>query len=167
MTPAVNDQRRGGERVATARRSRPALSSPQPTLVAMTDAIVIYDGDCGFCRWTLAKLLAWDRRRALRPVALQEPEAAELLAGMPVAEREASWHLVAGGEVRSGGAALAPVLRLLPGGGAPARLADRIPGAIARAYGFVAGHRVAFGKLVSSGMRRRAEARIASRGRRS
>ena len=39
---------------------------------AQARATVLYDGDCGFCKWSLAKLLAWDRRGALRPLPLQD-----------------------------------------------------------------------------------------------
>jgi predicted DCC family thiol-disulfide oxidoreductase YuxK len=82
---------------------------------------VIYDDDCGFCRWTLAVLLSLDRPRAirsrgergrpsppgwrlrwgrsaapgaLRPLPLGTEEADRLLADLSVAERNASWHLV-------------------------------------------------------------------------
>ena len=41
----------------------------------MPSTTLIYDSDCGFCRWLLAKVLAWDRRGALRPVALETEEA--------------------------------------------------------------------------------------------
>jgi predicted DCC family thiol-disulfide oxidoreductase YuxK len=57
-------------------------------------AAILYDADCGFCRWSLGKLLAWDRPRRLRPVALQDPEADALLGGMEEERRMASWHLV-------------------------------------------------------------------------
>lgn len=125
--------------------------------------VVLYDADCGFCAWCLAKLLAWDRRRRLRPAALQSEEAERLLAGMPEERRMASWHLVApGGQVYSGGAAFAPALRLLPGGSAPATLAAAAPRLTDAAYSAVAGRRTAFGRLVGVGARRRAAARIAS-----
>jgi predicted DCC family thiol-disulfide oxidoreductase YuxK len=62
-------------------------------------AIVIYDNDCGFCRWSLALLLDRDAERngrggALRPLPLGTPEADYLLHDLTVEEREASWHLV-------------------------------------------------------------------------
>jgi len=85
-------------------------------------AIVVYDPDCGFCRFSLALLLIWDRpererreavrrgrpspphRRsrwggsatpgALRPLPLGSPEADRLLADLGPEERAASWHLV-------------------------------------------------------------------------
>ncbi len=127
-------------------------------------ATVIYDSDCGFCRWSLALLLSWDRRggergrpspptsrggrgratapHALRPVALGTVEADRLLADVPVAEREASWHLVDDDGTRtSAGAAFAPVLRELPHGDVPAALVARIPGLTERGYRWVADHR--------------------------
>ena len=125
---------------------------------------MLYDRDCGFCRWSLGKLLAWDRAGMLRPVALQDPEADRLLAGMPESERMASWHLVLpDGEVRSGGAAFEPLLRLLPGGGPLAALARRMPGVTDRGYRFVAGHRTPLGRRLTDGAKRRADRRIAAR----
>jgi predicted DCC family thiol-disulfide oxidoreductase YuxK len=130
----------------------------------MQAPIVLYDADCGFCRWSLAKLLAWDRRGRLRAVALQDPRAEELLGGMGEEERMASWHLVGpDGEVRSAGAAFEPLLRLLPGGRPFAALAARAPRPTARGYRWIADHRGAFGRLVTDGARRRADARIDSR----
>src|SRR5919204_3956635 len=109
---------------------------------------ILHDRDCGFCRWALALILRWDRRRALRPVALQEPEAARLLAGMPEEERMASWHLAEPmGEVHSGGPAAGPLFHLLPGGPPLAALVERFPRAAERAYRWVADHRSQFGRL--------------------
>ncbi|MFI5027407.1 MAG: hypothetical protein ACHQCF_00315 [Solirubrobacterales bacterium] len=45
-------------------------------------AAVLYDRDCGFCRWSLDKVLAWGRDR-LRPVKIQSEEGARLLASIP------------------------------------------------------------------------------------
>jgi len=80
-------------------------------------AIIYYDRDCGFCRWSLAKFLRLDRARRLRPVTIQSPEAEVQLAGMTDATRMVSWHLVVDdGTVYSRGAAVAPLLELLSGG---------------------------------------------------
>jgi predicted DCC family thiol-disulfide oxidoreductase YuxK len=127
--------------------------------------VILYDADCGFCRWSLAKLLAWDRRRALRPVALQSrAEADRLLAGMDAHARMASWHLVLpDGTVRSAGAAFAPLLRLLPGGRPLARLVEAIQPLMNAAYRFVAGRRSRLGRFVTAGAKRRAEERSRSR----
>jgi predicted DCC family thiol-disulfide oxidoreductase YuxK len=130
----------------------------------MEPAVVLYDADCGFCRWSLAKLLAWDRRDRLRPVAIQSREAESLLAGMDDEERMASWHLVpAEGDVRSAGAALEPLLRLLPGGRPFAAIAARAPRLSARGYRRVAERRGMFGRLLTAGARRRADGRIDAR----
>jgi predicted DCC family thiol-disulfide oxidoreductase YuxK len=130
----------------------------------MRSATLLYDADCGFCRWSLAKILAWDRRGALRPVSLQSEEADELLRGMPEEQRMASWHLVdPEGELHSAGAGLPPLLRLLPGGAPAAALAARAPRLTERGYRWVAGHRSLFGRLISDGAKRRADRRIADR----
>jgi predicted DCC family thiol-disulfide oxidoreductase YuxK len=127
-------------------------------------ATVLYDEDCGFCRWTLAKVLAWDRAGRLRPEPIQGPEGERLLAGMPEEERLASWHLVGpDGTLRSGGAALPPLLAMLPRGLRLARLAERAPGLLDRGYRWVAGHRTLLGKPVTIGARRRADAAVARR----
>ena len=127
-------------------------------------AILLYDSDCGFCRWCLGKLLAWDRRARLRPVTLQSKEAETLLTGMPPEQRMDSWHLVErDGEIRSAGAGIAPLLRLLPGAAPFAAVAARLPRVMERGYRFVAGHRTLWGKLVSDGAKRRADIRIAAR----
>ena len=123
---------------------------------------MLYDQDCGFCRWSLAKLLAFDRRHRLRPVALGTPEADELLSDMSPAERAASWHLVSpAGERDSAGAALAPLLRLLPYGRGPAAVLDRTPRLTERGYRWVADHRSWLGRLVPEAAKRRADQRIA------
>src|SRR3954471_5073600 len=76
-------------------------------------ATLLYDRDCGFCRWCLGKVLGWDRRRSIRPVAIQSEEGERLLAGLPEDERVSSWHLVDGdGTVRSAGAAFPGLFRL-------------------------------------------------------
>jgi predicted DCC family thiol-disulfide oxidoreductase YuxK len=112
--------------------------------------IVLYDRDCGFCRWSLQKLLAWDRRDRLRPVALQDPEAERLLPAMDSERRMGSWHLVTvDGTAYSAGAALAPLLRLLPGGRPLARLAAICPRATNKAYALVARNRSLLGRIVA------------------
>ncbi len=125
---------------------------------------LVYDGGCRFCRWSLAWILRWDGARRLRPLALADPETATLLATLDPAEREASWHLVGpSGEVRSAGAAAAPLLRLLPGGRPPAAVFERFPRVVAAAYRAVAGRRSAFGRLVGERALARADALIGAR----
>jgi predicted DCC family thiol-disulfide oxidoreductase YuxK len=125
---------------------------------------VLYDADCGFCGWTLSVLLRWDRAARLEPVALQRPEAADLLQGLTSAERMASWHLIApSGERRSGGDALPPLLRALPGGRLPAAAFARFPRLTARAYRWVAEHRSGLSAWVPPSAKRRARRRVQAR----
>jgi predicted DCC family thiol-disulfide oxidoreductase YuxK len=146
-------------------------------------AIVIYDDDCGFCRWTLAVLLSVDRSRgergALRPLSLGTPEADYLLHDLTLDERNASWHLVIdppgepGSEqlsfdaapVRfSAGAALSPALALLPRGGRLAFLVARVPGPTEQGYRWVAEHRGLLGHFVRGRARAWADRVIAAHG---
>ncbi len=77
----------------------------------------------------------------------------------------ASWHLVdPEGRRTSAGAAVAPLLRLLPGGAPAARMADRFPGAVEGAYRWVVRHRGTLGRAITAGAARRARRRIAARG---
>jgi predicted DCC family thiol-disulfide oxidoreductase YuxK len=130
----------------------------------LTPVPILYDADCGFCRVCLALVLAWDRRRRLRPVALQSSEAERLLAGMTEERRMASWHLVTQrSEFHSGGAAFPPLLRLLPGGRLLAAPAARFPGATQRGYELVAENRSQLGRVLPGGFKRRADRLIARR----
>jgi predicted DCC family thiol-disulfide oxidoreductase YuxK len=126
--------------------------------------LVLYDADCGFCNWLLAGFLSWDRAERLRPLALQRPEAGELLPDLTPDDRMASWHLIApAGERWSAGAALAPLFRLLPGGRGPATAFARFPAFTERGYRWVAGHRVGLSKLVPARFKRRAAERVRDR----
>ena len=128
---------------------------------------ILYDAECRFCRWSLGWVLRWDRRRALVPVALQDPGAEILLPGMDPARRMASWHLVAAdGAVASGGAAAAPLFHLLPGGRPLAKLAAAAPALADRVYGWVARNRGRLGRHLPQRSLARADALIAERRRR-
>jgi predicted DCC family thiol-disulfide oxidoreductase YuxK len=110
-------------------------------------AVVLYDEDCAFCRWSLDKILAWDRRHQLRPVAIQSDEGQRLLASVPEAERLDSWHLaLPSGEVRSAGVAAAPLAELLPAGRPLAFLFRSFPGLTERTYRRVAANRNRFAR---------------------
>ena len=125
---------------------------------------MLYDADCGFCKWTLSLLLRWDRAARLAPVALQRPEAADLLVELAPAQQMASWHLISpSGERRSGGDALPPLLRALPGGRFPAAVFARFPKLTARGYRLVAEHRSELSRLVPPGAKQRAGQRVQER----
>jgi predicted DCC family thiol-disulfide oxidoreductase YuxK len=108
-------------------------------------ARILYDPDCGFCRWTLAWVLRWDRRRRLEPVPIERPEDLD------------SWHFERGGRRWSGGMAFAPLLEELPGGRLLAPLARRLEWLLVPGYQWVAEHRSALSKLVPARSKGRAD----------
>ncbi|MGH2993686.1 MAG: thiol-disulfide oxidoreductase DCC family protein [Solirubrobacterales bacterium] len=114
-----------------------------------SDHVILYDRDCGFCKWSLDKVLLWDRRGRLRAAAIQSTEGERLLAGMDPGRRLDSWHLAGpDGMVTSAGAAAEPLARLLPGGRPLACLFGRFPRATERAYRWVAEHRGSLARLL-------------------
>jgi predicted DCC family thiol-disulfide oxidoreductase YuxK len=125
---------------------------------------LIYDPDCGFCKWSLARVLKLDRGRRIRPVALGTPEADELLSDLEETQRQASWHLIARDGTRySAGAAAPPLLRNLPGGRLPAVLLAAAPALTEWAYRWVANHRGKLGRAIPTRSKRRAEGLIERR----
>jgi predicted DCC family thiol-disulfide oxidoreductase YuxK len=127
------------------------ISSPHVTrsIEGMEPPIVFYDKDCGFCRWSADRLRSWDRRRRLRFATIQGPEGARRLASLDEDTRLASWHLVArDGTLSSAGAAVPPVLRLLPGGHVPAAVFAAFPVTTQRLYVWLAQHREGLGALL-------------------
>ncbi|MET0558811.1 MAG: DCC1-like thiol-disulfide oxidoreductase family protein [Solirubrobacterales bacterium] len=122
------------------------------------DWTVLYDAECGLCRVLLTPLLHWDRHGRLRPLPLQTEAADALLAPLTPSQRMASWHLLSPyGQRWSAGAALPPLLRLLPGGRGPAALLARFPAATERSYRWVADHRAGLARLIPSRLKRRAD----------
>ena len=109
---------------------------------------ILYDDDCRFCRTTLGLLLAWDRSRRLRPVAIQSEEGQRLLTEVAEDLRLASAHLVTpGGTVLSGSAGAEHLARLLPVGRAPASLFARFPAQTESTYRWIARNRGRLGRL--------------------
>ena len=115
----------------------------------MDRVTILYDDDCGFCRWSVSRVAFWDRARRLRFAPIRSEEGAAWLLGMDDGRQNESWHLIArDGSVASAGAAVPILLRELPGGGPLARLADALPVATGRAYRAVARRRRTLGKLL-------------------
>ncbi len=114
-------------------------------------AILLYDDDCGFCRWSADRLLRWDRAGRLRAVGIQSPEGVELLAGIAAERRLASWHLVTeDGRRYAAGDATAPLFRRLPFGAPVASVAEAFPGFARWAYSVLAANRFRFGRWLGT-----------------
>ena len=126
--------------------------------------LLLYDRDCGFCRWSVGWVLRLDRRRALQPLALQDPRAPGLLPELDEEERMRSAHVVTpDGRRLTGGEAAGPVFRLIPGATPLAAVLERFPRATERVYRWIADRRSAFGRPVTDAAKRRADALIAAR----
>ena len=128
---------------------------------------VLYDADCGFCRYTLAAVLRLDRDRRLLPVTIQGPDGQRVLGHLTPEQRLASAHVVTpDGRVHSGGDAVVPIARVLPGLGPVAALAGALAAPTRWGYRQVAAHRTRLGRLVSQDRRTRATEAIAGHRRR-
>jgi len=115
----------------------------------MDGAIVLYDQDCGVCRWTAGQLRRWDRRNGLTFRSIQTAEAGGDLDAMEPAARYASWHVIEpDGRIWSAGAAIPRVMRRLPGGGPVATLATTFPALTERMYGLLVRHRTRLGRML-------------------
>ena len=80
---------------------------------------------------------------------------------MPVDDRLRSAHVVdAAGRLHSGGPAVSVIAAELPAGAPVAWLAGRLPAPTELAYRWVADHRTGLSRLVPSGLKRGAQARI-------
>jgi len=115
---------------------------------ARFDHALLYDGECGFCRLAVKAVMRLDEDDRLRAVSIQSEEGQRLLTEVPEERRLDTMHLLTpGGHVLSGADAAAPLSRLLKGGHVPSRAMRRFPDQTARAYGFVARHRSALGRV--------------------
>lgn len=82
-----------------------------------TQPTLIYDGDCGLCRASVARLQSWDRERRIALVPFQD-EAGTRRFGLAFPALAAAMHLVLpDGRVFAGADAIPELLRYLPGKG--------------------------------------------------
>jgi predicted DCC family thiol-disulfide oxidoreductase YuxK len=115
----------------------------------MRRATLLYDEDCGFCRWSADRLRSFDRQGSLEFHPIQGQVGDRLLYAVPPARRRDSWHLVEpDGRVWSGGAAVGPLLDRLPNGRPIAALVRAMPGVTDRTYSVVAARRSSLGRLL-------------------
>jgi len=125
---------------------------------------VLYDEECRWCRWSVARLVELDRDRRLRLVAIQAPEGERLLAGVAPDERLASAHAVTpDGRVFSGGDAAAPIASVLPALRFGVPVLRALPGPTRAGYRVVAENRSRLGRRLGDRAMARADRLIASR----
>ena len=105
--------------------------------------VVLYDGDCAFCRVCARLLRRLDRGGRLDLLDFSRPEADPLLAALPAAERRSALHLAnTDGGVHSAGPALRQALATALGPSAGRLLASAAVASIVDAgYRLVAARR--------------------------
>ncbi|MEP7060408.1 MAG: DUF393 domain-containing protein [Actinomycetota bacterium] len=115
----------------------------------MDPITVLFDEDCGLCRWSADKLRLRDTDGALTFVGIGSATGELLLSGMDMEMRLASWHAAASnGAVWSAGAAVPVLARRVRGGAPIAWLAETFPDTTERLYRWIAAHRVDIGRLL-------------------
>jgi predicted DCC family thiol-disulfide oxidoreductase YuxK len=115
----------------------------------VSEVTLLYDADCGFCRWSLDKILRRDKAKEILPVPIQSAEGQELLRDMDEDKRMASWHLVdENGRIFSAGAAVPEISRHLRGGAPVGSLAKQFPKSTDRLYRLIARNRHKLGKAI-------------------
>ncbi len=78
---------------------------------------LIYDGDCGLCQQLATFIQQRDRHHRVRALTFNDSLAEQLLAALPREQWRNTFHVVLpDGTRKSGDAALAPLVALLPGG---------------------------------------------------
>jgi predicted DCC family thiol-disulfide oxidoreductase YuxK len=113
--------------------------------------IVLYDGDCGFCRWSVNWALRRDRSDRLTATPIQSTTGEFLLSDLTPEERLSEVHVINDdGRRSSGGAAIKDVLTALPSTRALARVVSVSPRMTQLGYRFVARNRAVFGRLASA-----------------
>lgn len=145
----VERAERPGSRECISRDSRFKLPSDA--------AFLLFDRDCGFCRWTVAWLLTHQTRCTFVPVPIRSPLGDALLRKLSLTDRMRSAHIVRDGRLLSGGAALADVVTVLARGRVLERLVAKSPGLCEAAYRLVATNRRPAGRLVPLRARTRAD----------
>ena len=105
--------------------------------------MVLYDGDCAFCRVCAGAMRRIDRQGRLGLLDFNRPEADPLLAPLPEAERRTALHVAgADGTIVSAGRALRRALAEALGPGAGRLLANTVVSRVVDvAYRTVAAHR--------------------------
>ena len=125
--------------------------------------LVFYDEECGYCRWSVAQLLRFDRDQRLRLIAIQSPEGERSLADVAPELRLESAHLIDGeGKLFSGGDAAAPIAAALPALAPTAALLRRLSSPVNASYNLIAANRERIGRLVGVSSRERADRAIAA-----
>lgn len=111
--------------------------------------LLVYDGDCGFCRGSVAWVLARNAKGVVDARPFQQEGVLERADLSREQARRAAWLVAPDGRRWSGADAAARVLRLLPRWGTLGKLlgADPVAWIARRAYRWIADHRPLMARL--------------------
>ena len=104
--------------------------------------VLIYDGECRFCRWGVEWVRRLDVQNALRFCPFGQPLAEEALSELPEEVRYTSMHALVNGRLYSGTEGARIVLEKLPLGEISAALG------LHQLYPLIARHRPTLGRFV-------------------
>jgi len=115
--------------------------------------VLLYDGECRFCRFAARCVIRLDRRQELAFLSLQDDKAAPLLAALPANQRLATWRLAQPDGALSGyGNGMRELLETMRLARSARPLLDRVPDSVLDVvYGVVARNRGTLGRLVPDG----------------
>ena len=136
--------------ILSARDNSPVFAAlaPEETVVVKTAAVLLYDADCGFCRWAIDRLLAWDRPNGCAWFPFRTPRR---IGCYPASTRTRGW-------ARGISSWTARCTRVAPSS-APAAVTarrtarrgrGRFPGVTERTYRWVSRHRDRFGRMAGA-----------------
>jgi predicted DCC family thiol-disulfide oxidoreductase YuxK len=115
--------------------------------------VLLYDGECRFCRFAARFVVRLDRQQELAFLSLQDERAAPLLVALPASQRLATWRLARPAGALSGyGAGIRDLLETMQLARSARRLLSRVPDSVLDVmYGVVARNRGTLGRLVPDG----------------
>ena len=114
----------------------------------MAELTVLYDEGCGFCT-RVARWVVRPPRVEIAPIG--SPLGTVLLRDLTQSQRYATMHIVdEAGRRRSGGDALAPIARTIPGGATLGTVLEALPGPTGATYDLLARNRGLASKLLRS-----------------
>jgi len=116
--------------------------------------VLLYDGECRFCRFAARCVVRLDRRHELALLSLQDNRAMPLLAALPASERLATWRLARpDGSVTGYGAGIPDLLGAIRLTRPAGRLLGQLPDSMLETlYRVIAGNRGILGRLAPDGL---------------
>lgn len=116
-------------------------------------AILLFDGECGFCRVAVAACLSLDRTHALTPVSFEDALNAGFVAPDGRPALRTSWHVVDADGWHSAGAAIPLVFEQFPHCRRVALVMSRQPRFCRMAYQMIARRRTVLGRFMPRALR--------------